>query len=372
MKFKRMPIEVESPEEMGYSTIQFNLAESSVRDRTIGELGIDLSSVLLNYGHHRGLPALQQAICENSGVLNNEHILVTAGAAQALFLIATTLLNTKDHLVVVRPNYGTNLETPRGINCEMTVIDLKFENKFQLDMDEIRKSIQPNTKLISITHPHNPTGILLSQQTLDDLVQFCETHACHLLIDETYRHLNFKTSILPYLAEKSSRVISVSSLSKAFGAPGIRIGWIVCQDAALQLELLAAKEQMIISNSVVDEYIALQILLQREKLLIDVHNTLRTNYQIVKNWLNENDSLFEWVTPRAGAVVFPRIKESIYVDFTKFYSRLYSHYHTVVGGGHWFEQDMRYLRIGFGYPSASELTIGLKNVRDCISDCLKA
>ncbi|MCE2994829.1 MAG: pyridoxal phosphate-dependent aminotransferase [Cyclobacteriaceae bacterium] len=364
-----MPIEVESPEEMGYSTIQYNLAESSVHDRTIGELGMDLSNVLMNYGHHRGLPELQQAICEGSHILKSEDVLVTAGAAQALYLVATTLLNPEDHLIVVRPNYGTNLETPRGIPCEMSVIDLSFDNGFQPDIDQIQKAIRPNTKLISITHPHNPTGIFVSQSTIESLVQLSERNGFYLLIDETYRHLNFKTPLLPYFAEKSNRVISVSSLSKAFGAPGIRIGWVISRDAKLQHDLLAAKEQMIISNSVVDEYIALQIFLQKEKLLKEVHSTLQVNYQIVENWLKANDTIFEWVTPDAGAVVFPRIKESIQVDFSRFYDRLYSHYHTVVGGGHWFEQSQRYMRIGFGYPSVNEFRIGLENVMSCVMDC---
>lgn len=363
-----MPIEVESPEEMGYSTIQFNLAESSVRDRTIGELGIDLSNVLMNYGHHRGLPQLHEAICEESKVLKAEHVLVTAGAAQALYLVATTLLNPEAHLIVVRPNYGTNLETPRGIRCGMSVIDLSFESGFQPDIDEIKKAIRPNTKLISITHPHNPTGVFVSQSTIESLIQLSERNGCYLLIDETYRHLNFKTPLLPYFAEKSNRVISVSSLSKAFGAPGIRIGWVLSRDAKLQHDLLAAKEQMIISNSVVDEYIALQIFLQKEKLLKEVHSTLQTNYQIVEEWLKANEAIFEWFTPDAGAVVFPRIKKSIQIDFSRFNDRLYSHYHTVVGGGHWFEQNQRYMRIGFGYPTASELSIGLKNVINCIED----
>lgn len=364
-----MPIEVESPEEMGYSTIQYNLAESSVRDRTIGELGIDLSNVLMNYGHHRGLPELQEAICEGSNILKTEDVLVTAGAAQALYLVATTLLNPEDHLIVVRPNYGTNLETPRGIRCGMSVIDLSFESGFQPDIDQIQKAIRSNTKLISITHPHNPTGVFVSQSTIDSLIELGEKQGCYLLIDETYRHLNFKTPLLPYFAEKSNRVISVSSLSKAFGAPGIRIGWIISQDTKLQHDLLAAKEQMIISNSVVDEYIAFQIFLQKEKLLKEVHSTLKTNYQIVEDWLKGNEAIFEWVAPDAGAVVFPRIKESIQVDFSKFYDRLYSHYHTVVGGGHWFEQNKRYMRIGFGYPTAQELRTGLENVMHCVIDC---
>ena len=128
-----MPIEVESPEEKGYATILYNLAESSMRDKTIQELGIDVSNLLLNYGHHKGLPALQEAILEESKILKTDDVLVTAGAASALYLVATTLLNKDDHLIVIRPNYGTNLETPRGIKCEITIIDLKIENRFEID-----------------------------------------------------------------------------------------------------------------------------------------------------------------------------------------------------------------------------------------------
>ena len=114
MKYVRMPIEIESPEEQGYDTIRFNLSESSIRDRNLSELGLDTNGLVLAYGAHKGAPGLRTLIARQSDV-PEEAVLTTAGAAGALFIIATTLLEKGDHLVVVRPNYATNIETPRAI-----------------------------------------------------------------------------------------------------------------------------------------------------------------------------------------------------------------------------------------------------------------
>ncbi|QMW00511.1 aminotransferase class I/II-fold pyridoxal phosphate-dependent enzyme [Spirosoma foliorum] len=369
MNYTRMPIEIESPEEIGYSTIQYNLAESSVRDIHVKDLNIKLDDLLLCYGHHRGHPDLLTSIADESSILKSEDVLVCSGAATALFIVATTLLSEKDHLVVVRPNYGTNLETPRAINCAMSIIDLTFQNQFALNVDQIRQAIRPNTRLISITNPHNPTGTVISEDVLNELVELAETNNCYLLVDETYRYLNFQTPLRPYLAEKSKRVISVSSLSKAFGVPGIRIGWIICQEAGLMHQFLAAKEQIMITNSVVDEQIALHILQNQEPLLREAHHHIRTNFAIIKRFFTETAYL-DWVEPTAGVVCFPRLKAGYSINAEAFYKSLYSTYQTLVGPGHWFEQDKIYMRIGFGYPTSDELATGLQNLERCLEEHL--
>ena len=166
MQYVRMPIEIESPEEMGYGNIKYNLAESSVRDINLRDVDVDLKNLVLFYGEHKGITKLREAIREESKVLSADDVLVTTGAATALFIVSTTLLNPSDHLIVIRPNYGTNLETPRAFKCEMSIIDLKFEDGFEIDVDAIKKAIQPNTKLISITNPHNPSGKLFTRGTV--------------------------------------------------------------------------------------------------------------------------------------------------------------------------------------------------------------
>jgi len=359
MHYCRMPIEVESPEELGYSTIKNNLAESSVRDRRLGDFGIDLSDLLLSYGEHRGNAHLRQAIVADAPQLHPDQVLVCPGAATALFMVHTTLLRPDNHLIVIRPNYATNLETPRAIGCQVTVIDLSFEEGFVLDPERIRRALRPNTVLISITSPQNPTGVVIPAATILELAEMAAAAGCYLLVDETYRYLNFQTTLTPWAATLSPAVISVCSFSKAFGAPGIRIGWLLHQQPEFLNRLLAAKEQIIITNSVVDEAIALGILQQKAALLAEEHRHIRENFTLLQHWMEYEQDIFEWVMPTAGVVCFPRFKTGLEDNTASFYKNLYEKHHTLVGAGHWFERDDRYFRLGFGFPAATELKDGL-------------
>lgn len=363
-----MPIEVESPEEMGYSSIRYNLAESSVRDIRFGDLSIDLNNLVLCYGEHRGDSALREAIVREETGLDKTHVLVCPSAATALFIISTALLNAGDHLIVLRPNYATNIETPKAIGCSITYIDVVFEQQFQPDWQQILDAIQPNTKLISLTTPHNPTGIILEGAEVQKIIRAAEEKGIFVLTDETYRYLDFQQPRCPYYAAFSDHVISVASLSKAHGAPGIRTGWIICKNELLMEQMLAAKEQIIIANSVVDEAIALHLLNDTSRLT-ETHEHIRNNFAILQSWMAAQEYL-EWVAPSAGVVGFPRIKAAYNVDTDKFYRLLYEVYGTMTGAGHWFEQSDRYMRIGFGYPTQEELKQGLENITTALRQSL--
>ena len=266
LKYRRMPIEEESPEQFGYERIRCNLTESSVRDRSLADLGIELGDLLLFYGDHVGNETLRDLVAEQSGGaasgVSRDDVLVTAGAAQALFIIATSLLEKDDHLVVVRPNYATNIETPRAIGADVSFLDLAFDDGFRIDPEKLMALVTPRTKYVSITLPHNPTGVMMSEADLRGLVARVESAGCRLLVDETYREMTFGEP-LPVAATLSERAISVSSLSKTYGIPGIRTGWLVCRDGELMKTFLAAKEQIGICGSVVDEEIAARAFAQR-------------------------------------------------------------------------------------------------------------
>ena len=361
MDFRRMPIEIEAPEEKGYGSILYNLAESSVRDLALKDLGLNLDELVLFYGEHRGKKELRELIIDKNENLKTENVLVCQSAAMALFIIHTTLLSSDEHLIVIRPNYGTNLETPRAIGSQMSIVDLAFEHNFDLDIQQIEAAIRPNTKLVSITNPHNPTGKVFSEELIQALISLAEKHNFYLLVDETYRELNFQSTLKSYSATHSKQVISVCSLSKAYGLPGIRIGWIICRDTTLMQQFLAAKEQMIICNSVIDEEIAYQALLQKDRLIPATHAHIRQNFEVLKQWFAQQNYL-EWNEPSAGVVCFPRLKSHYKIDIELFYETLHQKYQTVVGVGHWFERDKTYMRIGFGYPTQEELSIGLNNI----------
>ena len=368
MKYVRMPIEIESPEQMGYDNVKFNLAESSVSDAIYKNLNLNLNELLLCYGHHLGKPELRELISKEYKNISVDDVLLTASAASALFIVATSLLSEKDHLIVVRPNYATNIETPRAIGSEISFVDLNFENKFALDPQKIKALIKPNTKYISITQPHNPTGTMLSEDVLKEIIKIAEQHNCFLLVDETYRDLSLKNKN-PLAATLSDKVISVSSVSKAYGLPGIRIGWIITKNKTLQELFLAAKEQIFICNSVVDEEIAYQFLLKKETHFAPIKKQIEENFIVLKNWMLNNKHI-EWVEPSGGVVCFPRIKPEIKIDLKRFYETLNGKYKTFPGPGHWFEMNDRYMRIGFGWPRKQELENGLHNITRSIEDVL--
>src|SRR6202789_1984818 len=360
MDYRRMPIEVESPEEMGYSTIEYNLAESSVSDQRLGDLGVELDSLVLGYATHQGNVELREAIAQDYGVSASD-ILITPGAAAGLFFVNTALLDAHSAILVVRPNYATNIEVPRTLTCPMSIVDLRFEEGYRLDLDELASRIDPETRLISVTYPHNPTGVVISEAELLGLVALAETNNCYLLVDETYRDLHHAAPVPPLAASLSKSAISVSSVSKAYGLPGIRVGWIVSRDPTLQSKFLAAKEQIVLCGSVVDEAIALQALRNRSELLPAIRKQNQRNFATVMKWKAETPTL-EWVVPGGGVVCFPRVRAAVPIDMAIFYQPLLEEFSTFVGPGHWFEQSTRSFRLGFGWEPQEKLAQGLSNI----------
>ncbi|HEY0029429.1 MAG TPA: aminotransferase class I/II-fold pyridoxal phosphate-dependent enzyme [Bacteroidia bacterium] len=365
MDYKRMPIEIESPEQLGYENIKYNLTESSISDTILGNIQINLNDLKLCYGDHLGKPELRTLLADEFQNITKDNILITAGAASALFIVSTSLLEKTDHLIIVRPNYASNIETPRAIGCEIDYIDLQFENEYAISIDEVRSKIKSNTRLISITHPHNPTGIIIPQDVMLQLATLAEQHNAFLLVDETYRDLNLNDNY-PLGADLHKSIISVGSVSKAYGLPGIRIGWLITQNTQLFETFLAAKEQIFLCNSVVDEEIAYQYLIKKEDYFEQIKIQLLANHKTLMTWI-DGEKRMEMIEPRGGVVCFPRIKNQD-LDFKKFYTLLNKKYHTYVGPGHWFEMPENYMRIGFGWPTNSELEQGLKNISLCLDE----
>lgn len=365
MRYRRMPIEVESPEQFGYDRIRCYLAESSVRDIVLGDLDPALperlAGLVLAYGDHLGLPALRERIAALWGVDASE-VLVTPGAAAALFLVSTAILDRGDHAVIARPNYATNVETPRATGADVTFVDATREDGWQVDPERVAAAMTDRTVLVSITTPGNPTGVVIPEAELRAIVGIVEAHPrARLLVDETYRDLTFGSPTPPSVT-MSDRVIGVSSLSKAYGLPGIRLGWLATRDATLRETLLAAKEQVVIASSVVDETIALAALERRDRWLPRLRDGVAAARATVAGWVH--DSPFDWVLPAGGAVGFPRLRREVDLDVDRFYDVLFREHRTVVGPGHWFEQPRTSFRLGFGWPTPGELTEGL----DALSD----
>jgi aspartate/methionine/tyrosine aminotransferase len=363
MHYRRTPIEIESPEQLGYATIENNLAESSYADRRLADYAIDgdVGEMLLPYGEHLGSERLRALVAAEGDRLSPGDVLITAGAAAGLFIVASALLAPGAHALVCAPNYATNLETPRALGADLETIDLRFEEGWRLDIDDIASRLRADTRLVSITYPHNPTGSTISVDELRAVVQLVESHpTATLLVDETYRELAY-ADVLPLASGLSPRALGISSMSKVYGLPGLRVGWLTCRDEALMETLLAAKEQIFISGAVLDEELSARVLERRSEILRQVHSTVRDHLAVVRDWIETSDH-FEWIEPQAGVVCFPRIRSDVAIDVDAFYRALFHEYGTYVGPGHWFDQDRRYFRVGFAWPSKEELTRGLETL----------
>lgn len=359
-----MPIEVESPEQKGYDTIACNLAESSVSDT---RLNLDLlkeKEIDLLYGDHLGHPALRKLIAEEYGMQPDE-ILLTPGAAGALFIINTSLLEKDSALLVEWPNYATNIETPRAIGCFIEKLNLEESNSFHANQEELKKIVsQRKFDLLSITQPHNPTGRMMDEKELKNWVDLAKTHGAYLLVDETYRDLSMQTKT-PVAATMGDHVISVSSVSKAFGLPGLRMGWIACSNKSLMEKFLAAKEQMIICNSILDETLTYEYYKIKEQHFAPIKKRIQNNLKVYQNWI-QNHKAIKGIAPKGGVVAFPKI--TVPVDTEKFYTLLEGKYHTMVGPGHWFEMPDEFMRIGFGWPTEKQFETGLANIDKALEE----
>jgi len=362
-----MPIEIESPEEFGYDQVAYNLSESSMSDLKIGDIQLSLNDLELSYIAHRGKAAFRNLIAAEFGIPHPDNVLITNGAAGALFIVNTAVLSANDHLIVVRPNYATNIEVPRAIGCAISFVDLCFEDEWRVGAEKIEAALQPNTKLISITTPHNPTGMLMTKDEIEQIIKIAERYNILLLVDETYRDTCFKTPY-PLAAIKSKQVISVSSLSKAYGLPGLRIGWLITQNEIME-QLLAAKEMIYIANSALDEEVAYQFYLKKETLIPIIQDNALKNFEVLKAWLAKETRL-EMIMPEGGVVCFPRFKNNVPVDTSKFYHTLIHKYKTMVGAGHWFEMPDSYMRIGFGFPTSPDFQKGLEYISKAIDESL--
>ena len=288
-------------------------------------------------------------------------MLVTPGAAAALFATATALLEPGDHAVVVRTNYATNLETPRAIGADLDVVDLAFDDGWQLDVDADRGARAAGRDAVDLGHvPAQPDRHdVRPRDAATRSSSWPNASGAVLLVDETYRDLTHGEP-LPMAATLSPRAISVSSMSKAYGLPGParRLGG-VPRPRAWPRRCSAAKEQMVICGATLDEAIAGRVLADRgADPAADPRRRARPARRSCATWMRGQDT-FEWIEPAGGVVGLVRFRPDVAVDTDRFYEVLLAEHGTYVGPGHWFEVDDRHFRLGFGWPTDSELRAGL-------------
>ncbi|MHA2359407.1 MAG: aminotransferase class I/II-fold pyridoxal phosphate-dependent enzyme, partial [Candidatus Thorarchaeota archaeon] len=256
MTFERMPLEVWF-DKYQYE-VDYDIGESGMKFFTVKELDIDLNDVDLRYGYHLGHPDLRSEIARGYQGKSIENVAVTTGASEANFSVIAHLVGPKDHIIVEHPTYPSLFQVARSLGRDLSLFHLKWEDDFRPKMDVLRKLVKSNTKLISLTHPGNPTGTVITEEELKEAIEIAEAAGAYLMLDETYRDLMFEDPP-PLASTMSPKAISLTSMSKTWGVPGIRIGWAVADESIVQA-IRAIREQITICNSSLGEAIAKEIL----------------------------------------------------------------------------------------------------------------
>lgn len=262
-------------------------------------------SLRLSYTETFGLPALREAIAASYERVESEDVLCFAGAQEGIYVAMLTLLGRGDHAVVVTPNYQA-AETIALAACEVTGVALDERNGWRFDLGAVKGALRPNTRLISVNFPNNPTGALPDAATLKQLVTLCSDRGIRLFSDEVYRGLEQPPrEALPQAADLSDTALSLNVMSKAYGLPGLRIGWIACRDRETLARLERAKHYTSICNAGPSEVLALIALRARETILQRNRAYVAQNVELYRSFFGRNAGMFAFDPPQGGCVCFP-------------------------------------------------------------------
>ncbi|MEU7567242.1 pyridoxal phosphate-dependent aminotransferase [Streptomyces fradiae] len=295
-------------------TARHHLTASDVQTMTLGELlaladdqdRAAFENLSLGYTETYGDPALREVIAGMYEQAEAADVICFAGAEEALYLAMNVLLGAGDHAVVVTPNYQAAETVPLAL-CEVTGVALDPDRDWALDLGAVRAAIRPNTRVVSVNFPNNPTGKVIGAAEFTELARLCDERGIHLFSDEVYRGLERDTArTLPQAADLSERALSLNVTSKSLGLPGLRIGWITCRDRALLTRLERAKHYTTICNSAPSEVLA-RIALKARATILDRNRALiATNLPLFDAFFAEFADLFAWRVPDGGCVAYPR------------------------------------------------------------------
>ncbi len=343
---------LEREQSLWENKVNYNLSESGVHPGTINELFSkqDIDDILnteLTYGFTQGSTELRAAISAIYDHVFPDDVLVTNGSAEANFISILAQLSAGDELIYMVPNYLQIQGIARAIGVDVKQIALKEELNWSLDINELESMVTEKTKMIAVCHPNNPTGSVLPDEQINAIVAIAEKVGIIVLADEVYRgaELNGK-ECTSFMDTGYDKVIVNSGLSKAYGFPGLRIGWTIGNSDHIH-KAWSTKDYTSIAPGRLSDVLATKILDQdyREKTLARTRSVLRKNLDIMQNWTDSYNGKFNFIQPDAGAMAF--MGYSFNVNSTALVERIRDEESVLLVAGDWYGMD-HYLRFGYG------------------------
>lgn len=264
------------------------------------------ASLRLGYTDPLGAAWLRQTIAENYDQVAGDDVLCFAGGQESMHVALHALLEPADHAIVITPSYQA-VETISLSICEVSAVPLDADRGWALEIEAIAAAVRPNTVLVAVNFPHNPTGKVLEQDRYDALIALCRHHGLWLFSDEVYRLTERDPARrLTQAVDAYERGVSLNVMSKAYGLPGLRVGWIACRDAALRQRMAAVKHFLSTCNTAPSEVLA-QIALKAGPLILERNRAIAaSNLEALAVFMKAHRNLFEWHVPEGSVVAYPR------------------------------------------------------------------
>lgn len=352
-------------------TAKYLLSSSDCEALPVGELlgyepgaREEFDRLWLGYTESLGNPVLRQEITTLYRGLNSSEVLVHNGAEEAIFLFANAMLEAGDHVVVHWPCYQSLYEVPYAIGCEVTRWAGKPEAGWRLDLDDLRRSLKPNTRAVFVNFPHNPTGFQMSQEDWLELNRLADRHGFILFSDEVYRFLEQDPATrLPAACDLSPRAVTLNVMSKAFGLAGLRIGWIATHHREVYDRMASLKDYTTICSSAPSEFLGTVALRQREKVVGRNLEIIRRNMALLDDFFARRCEMFDWARPQAGSIAFPRLLTT--EDAAGFARRTVEQAGVLLVPGDLYDPVYRqHFRLGFGRANLPEALATLDELID--------
>jgi aspartate/methionine/tyrosine aminotransferase len=332
------------------------LSSSDAESRTIGDVLAlepgaheELLGQSCGYTETEGAPPLRAAIAALYERAEPDDVLVTTSAEEAIFLLHTALLERGDHAIIGTPCYESALQVARATGADVDEWRRSFADGWRHDFDALERLLRPATRLLYVNQPHNPTGTLMTRAELVQTVEIAREAGAVLVSDEVYRELEHGAERLPAACDLFERAVSIGSISKTYGLPGLRTGWIVTRDAELRRAVHALKHYTTICVSAPSELLTAVALRHRGALVERNLGLIRRNLPLLDDFLARRDELFTWVRPTASPIGFPRLE----VDDVDEFCHALAREGVLLLPGSVYDEP-RHVRVGFGRANMPE------------------
>jgi aspartate/methionine/tyrosine aminotransferase len=300
----------------------------------------------LGYTESSGHPLLRREIANMyQGTIEKDVLVVVP--EEGIFLLMHALLEAGDHVVCTFPGYQSLYEVARSIGCEVSTWEPEEEREWRFDVEELAQKMRANTRLVVVNFPHNPTGYMPSQKDFNAVVKLVEEHRAYLLSDEMYRFLEVENGLtLPAACEMYDKAFSLFGLSKTFGLPGLRIGWLASKDREGLNQIGRLKDYTTICSSAPSEILAMIALRNRDGIIAQQTERVRKNVAVLDKFFKQYPDHFSWNRPKGGSICFPRMLAV--EDTYTFCEQLVAETGIMLAPSRVFQFGDNHVRIGFG------------------------